>query len=108
MSRYFHRKKIQTIMLHSYAYRKSGFYCYSLNYIRFPNTLTISCDDGYLFKNKKYLMGIKTADWTMIHFSKQILISYLKYLFSHQMPDMNGKRREKENGITHTLNINEF
>ena len=24
------------------------------------------------------------------------------------MPDMNGKRREKENGITHTLNINEF
>ena len=28
--------------------------------------------------------------------------------FSHQMPDMNGKRREKENGITHTLNINEF
>ena len=44
----------------------------------------------------------------MIHSSKQILISYLKYLFLHQMPDMNGKRREKENGITHTLNINEF
>ena len=44
----------------------------------------------------------------MIHSSKRILISYLKYLFSHQMPDMNGKRREKENGITHTLNINEF
>ena len=44
----------------------------------------------------------------MIHSSKRILISFLKYLFLHQMPDMNGKRREKENGITHTLNINEF
>ena len=53
-------------------------------------------------------MGIKKANWTMIHSNKQILISFLKYLFLHQMPDMNGKRREKENGITHTLNINEF
>ena len=57
---------------------------------------------------RKYKMGIKKANWTMIHSNKQILISFLKYLFLHQMPDMNGKRREKENGITHTLNINEF